>query len=98
MEETARRSPNLKTCGEFVSNYVYRTNFCKFFIIYFREAQIMVRGKYTTSYLQLLKLACVILKIEVCNTGRSTWGRDPSLNFFIQKVHFVLFLLHFFRK
>ena len=27
MEETGPTSPNLKTCGAFVNNYVYRTNF-----------------------------------------------------------------------
>ena len=49
MEETAPRSPNLKTRGEFVSNYAHRTNFCDF-IIYFCEAQIMVGREHTTFY------------------------------------------------
>ena len=48
---------------------------------------------YTKFYFPLLKLACLLLKIEVYKVGPSTQGRDPSLNIFPQKVHFALFLV-----
>ena len=100
MEETAPRSPNLKTCGEFISNYVYhgivhiivpcvyRTNFFQHFIIYFREAHIIVGWKYTTLYL--------FLKIETYNTGPSTRGRDPLPQFFLYKKFILFFFCYFF--
>ena len=77
---------------------MYTEPFFKFFIICFHEAQIIVGRGYTTFYLPLLKLACILLKIEIYNAGPSTRGRDPFLNFFLQKVRFVLFLLLFFRR
>ena len=40
MEETAARSPNLKTCGEFVSNNVYRTNFSNSLLSIFVEHKL----------------------------------------------------------
>ena len=54
---TAPGSPNLKTRGEFVSKLCIPNQFFIFFIMYFREAQIMVGRKYTTFYLPPLKLA-----------------------------------------
>ena len=94
IEEAALRSPNLKTFGEFVSN-AYRNNFL---ILYFqfREAQIMVGGVCTTFYLPLLKLACMLLKIKVYNTGSTTRGRDPIPKKFSTKCSFCSFFLLFF--
>ena len=65
-----------------------------FLILYlsiFRETQITVGRKYTTLYLPLLELACILLKIEVYNAGLTTWGRDRLPQFFLQKVHFCYF-------
>ena len=69
--------------------------FFKFFIIYFREAKIMVRRKYTTFYLTLLKLAFILLKVEVYNAEPSTRGRDPLHNFFY-KMFILFFFCYFF--
>ena len=96
MEETGPRSPNLKTCGQFVSNYVYRTNFSNSFIIYFGEAKIMVGINYTTFYLPLLKLVCILLKIEIYNAGSWTRGREPLPQFFSTKNSFCSFFTTFF--
>ena len=87
MKETGPRSPNLKTCGQFVSIYVYRTKFSDSLLYYVTI--------YTTFYLPLLKLACILLKIKVYNAGSWTRGRDPSLNFFSTKSFFFLLLLFF---
>ena len=82
-------SPNLKTRDKFVSNYVYQTNF---FILYFyfREAQIMTDRVCTTFYLPLVKLACIILKIEVYNTGPTA----PLPKKFFYKI--IIFFYFFF--
>ena len=84
-------SPNLKTRDKFVSNYVYQTNF---FILYFyfREAQIMTDRVCTTFYLPLVKLACIILKIEVYNTGPTA----PLPKKFFYKI--IIFFLLFLRR
>ena len=71
-----------------------------FLILYFREPQIMVCRNYTTFYLALLNLACILFKIGIYNAGMSTRERGPpphlpSLNFFLQTVDFALFLLLF---
>ena len=95
MEETVPRSPNLKTCGEFVSNHVCRTNFLILYYL-FREAQIVVGRKYTTFYLALVKLACISLKIEVFNAGLSARGRDSLPQLFSTKSSFCSFFTIFF--
>ena len=56
----------------------------------------MVGRVYSTFYLSLLKLACILLKIDVCNTGTMPWGRDPSFTFFSTKSSFCYFFLFFF--
>ena len=92
MEETVPRSPNLKTCGEFVRNYVYQTNFL---ILYscFREAQTMVGRVCTRFYLPLQKLRLTFIK-----QGQWHGGGNPFHNFFLQKVHFVLFFAYFLQE
>ena len=47
--------------------------------------------KYTAFYLSQLKLACILLKIEVYNAGPSTRGRDPLSQFFSAKSSFCSF-------
>ena len=51
--------------------------------IYFCEAQIIVGRKYAaTFYIPLLRLACILLKIDVHNVGSTPWGGTLSPNFF----------------
>ena len=67
------------------------TQFFKVFI-YSCKAQIMVGRKHTTKfYLSLLKLACMLLKIEVYIAGPTTRGGTPSSSFFRQKFSFFFF-------
>ena len=58
----------------------------------------MVGKKYTTFYLPLLKLACILLKVEVYNAGLSTLGRDPFPQFFSTKSSFCSFFATFFPR
>ena len=58
----------------------------------------MVGKKYTTFYLPLLKLACILLKVEVYNAGLSTQGRDPFPQFFSTKISFCSFFATFFPR
>ena len=67
--ESAPRGPNLKIRGKFVSNSACQTIFCKYFIIYFREAKIMGGRKYSTF------LASILLNVEVYK-AEPTRGRD----------------------
>ena len=55
----------------------------------------MAGTKYTTFYLSLLQLACMLLKNEVYNAGPLTQEGIPSLNVFLQKVNFCYF---YFRR
>ena len=58
----------------------------------------MVGRKYTTFYLTLLKLAFILLKIEVYNAGPSTQGRDPLHKLFSTKRLFCSFFATFFPR
>ena len=53
---------------------------------------------YTTCYLPLLKLACILLKIEVYNAGLTTRGRDSLPQFFSTKSSFCSLFLLFSRR
>ena len=56
----------------------------------------MVGRKYTTFYLPLLKLACVLFKIEVYNARPLTRRSDPLPHFFFTKKSFCSFFPLFF--
>ena len=58
----------------------------------------MVGRNYTTFYLPLLKLACILLKIEIYNVGSWIGGRDPLPQFFSTKSSFCTFLTTFFSR
>ena len=58
----------------------------------------MVGKNYTTFYLPLLKLACILLKIEIYNAGSWTRGRDPLTQFFSTKSSFCSFFTPFFPR
>ena len=53
--------------------------------------------KYTTFYLPLLKLACILLKNTIYNARSSTQGRDP-LPLFSTKGSFCYFFATFFPR
>ena len=58
----------------------------------------MVGRNYTSFYLPLLKLACILLKIEAYNAGSSTREREPLPQSFSTKSSFCSFLLLFSRR
>ena len=71
-----------------------------FLILYFREPQIMVCRNYTTFYLALLNLACILFKIGIYNAGMSTRERGPPPpplpQFFSTNSWFCSFFATFF--
>ena len=57
----------------------------------------MVRRRHITFYLPLLKLSCILLKIEFYKARPTTRGRDPFNQFLSTKILFF-FLLFFSRR
>ena len=58
----------------------------------------MIGKKYTTFYLSLLILACILLKIEVYNAVQMTQGRNPLQIFFSTKSSICSFFTTFFSR
>ena len=97
MQESAPRSPNFKTRGEFVGNYAYRTTFFNSFLFIFVKHKLaMVSRVYATFYISLLKLACILLKTEVITQGEMTPATGPLPQFFSTENSFLFSFFYFF--